>query len=181
MQNVHFRLTSVAQKRCCLSSLLWRGSRAKRASRAPWVRKFAKQKIWLWRSVRTTVRAPTRCKSKPNVWFFWRESVWPPASCEADTTKESIKTKTESGNCFCIRVFSSINLRLIVMSTNLEYREIERQGKKESRATGHEAQREKELERERKNKRRHFLLEEVATRVKMSDREKNVNKDTSPP
>ena len=107
--------------------------------------------------------------------------MWPPASCEADTTKESIKTKTESGNCFCIRVALSINLRLIVMSTNLEYREIERQGEKESRATGHEAQREKELKRERKNKRRHFLLEEVATRVKMSDREKNVNKDTSPP
>ena len=28
-----------------------------------------------------------------------------PASCEAETTKELIKTKTESGNCFCIRVF----------------------------------------------------------------------------
>ena len=27
-----------------------------------------------------------------------------PASCKAETTKESIKTKTESGNCFCIRV-----------------------------------------------------------------------------
>ena len=26
------------------------------------------------------------------------------ASCEAETTKESIKTKMESGNCFCILV-----------------------------------------------------------------------------
>ena len=32
--------------------------------------------------------------------------------------------------------FSSIKLRLIVMSTNLEYRERERQRKRESRATG---------------------------------------------
>ena len=73
----------------------------------------------------------------PNVKLFWRESVWPPASCEADTTKESIKTRTESGKCFCVRVFfSSIKLRLIVMSTNLEYRERERQRKRESRATG---------------------------------------------
>ena len=53
-----------------------------------------------------------------------------------------------------------------------------------------EAQREKELERERKNKRKHFLLEVeqyeicsggmlAATRVKMSDREKRVNKNPS--
>ena len=25
--------------------------------------------------------------------------------CKAETTKESMKTKTESGNCLCIRVF----------------------------------------------------------------------------
>ena len=31
--------------------------------------------------------------------------------------------KTESGKCFCIRVVYSIKLRLIVMSTNVEYRE----------------------------------------------------------
>ena len=27
-----------------------------------------------------------------------------PESCKAETTKESTQTKTESGNCFCIRV-----------------------------------------------------------------------------
>ena len=43
--------------------------------------------------------------------------------------KESIKTKIESGQCFCIRVVKSIKRRLIVMSTNLEYRERERQKK----------------------------------------------------
>ena len=37
---------------------------------------------------------------------------------------------------FCIRVVLSIKLRLIVMSPNLEYRERERQKKRESRATG---------------------------------------------
>ena len=37
--------------------------------------------------------------------FIWREIAWPPASCEAETTEELIKTKTESGNCLCIRVF----------------------------------------------------------------------------
>ena len=30
------------------------------------------------------------------------------ASCKAETTKESIKTKAESGNCFCIRFVLSI-------------------------------------------------------------------------
>ena len=72
----------------------------------------------------------------PNVRLFWRESVWPPASCEAETTKESIKTKTESGKYFCIRVVESIKFRLIVMSTNLENRERERQRKRGSKATG---------------------------------------------
>ena len=77
----------------------------------------------------------------PNVRLFWRESVWPPASCEADTTKESINTKTESGKCSCIRgfFFLSIKLRLIVMSTNLEYRKRERQRKREIRATGRQS------------------------------------------
>ena len=49
-----------------------------------------------------------------------------------------IKTRTESGKCFCIRVFFlSIKRRLIVMSKNLKYRERERQTKqREIRATG---------------------------------------------
>ena len=69
--------------------------------------------------------------------YFSGKSYGHPRLCEADTTKESIKTRTESGKCFCIRVFfSSIKLRLIVMSTDLEYRERERQRKRESRATG---------------------------------------------
>ena len=33
-----------------------------------------------------------------------QERVWPPAPCEAKTTKESIKRKTEKGKIFCIRV-----------------------------------------------------------------------------
>ena len=64
---------------------------------------YPSEKIWLWRSVRTTVLTPTTCKPMPNVWLFWRERVWPTASCEAETTKESVKTKTESGKCFCIK------------------------------------------------------------------------------
>ena len=48
------------------------------------------------------------------------------------------------------------------MSTNLEYSERERQRKLRGKVgrQASEAQREKELQRERKNKRRHFLLEE---------------------
>ena len=60
-----------------------------------------------------------------------REIALPPAPCEAETTEESIKMKTESGNCFCIGVVQSIRLRLIVISTNLEYKE--RQRKRERR------------------------------------------------
>ena len=90
---------------------------------------------------RTTVCTAATCKPMPNIRLFWRESVWPPASCEAETTKESIKTKTESGKCFCIRVVLSIKLRLIVMSTNFKYRERDRQRKRESRRQAREAQR----------------------------------------
>ena len=47
------------------------------------------------------------------------------------------------------------------MTTNLEYREKERQRKEKVLGRqASEAQREKELERETKNKRRYFLLEE---------------------
>ena len=45
--------------------------------------------------------------------------------------KEPIKTKTERGNCFYVRVVSNIKLRLIVMSTNLE--------NTESRGTSHQS------------------------------------------
>ena len=31
----------------------------------------------------------TSCKRMPDVRLFWRESVWLPAYCEAETTKES--------------------------------------------------------------------------------------------
>ena len=48
-------------------------------------------------------------RPKCNPRLFWREIGWPPASCKAETTKESIKTKTESGNCFCIRVVLSLD------------------------------------------------------------------------
>ena len=75
--------------------------------------------------------------------------------------QESIKTKSNSGNCFCIRVVQSIKLRLIVMSTNLEYRARERQIKRESRRQTSEAQLEKEQQRSRardKTQRRHFFV-----------------------
>ena len=107
------------------------------------------------------------------------------------TTKESIKTKTESGYCFCIRITQSIKLRLIVMSTNLEYRGREGQNRKsESRRQVSEAQREKERRRARVRdikQRRHFLLKGqhenfvaaggkremlAATKVKMNGSEK---------
>ena len=85
----------------------------------------------------------------------------PPASCKAETTKESIKMKKESGNCFCIRVVQSIKLRLIVMPTNFEYRARERKRKRESRRQASEDQREKcdrDLEREIKLKEKFFFL-----------------------
>ena len=62
---------------------------------------------------------------------------------QREATKESIKTKTESGSCFCIRGVQSIKLRLIVMSTYLEYRARQRPRQRESRRQASEAQREK--------------------------------------
>ena len=77
--------------------------------------------------------------------------------CKAEATKESIKTKPKSGNCFCIRVFKSIKLRLIVMSTHLEYRARERQRKREKEEGQRNSTRKtvterEDLEREIKNK-----------------------------
>ena len=57
---------------------------------------------------------------KCNSSLFWREIAYPTASCKAETTKESIKTKREGGNCFCIRVFYSIKLRLIEQEKDRE-------------------------------------------------------------
>ena len=84
-----------------------------------------------------------------NVRLFWRER--PPAFCEANTTKESIKTKTGSVYPCCTK------LRLIVMSTNLEYREGGRQRKEKVGRQASKAQGEKELERERKAKETLFV------------------------
>ena len=52
-------------------------------------------------------------------------------SCEAETTKESIKTKLEAENVSLSVVSKLLKLKSIVMSTNLEYRERERQKKEE--------------------------------------------------
>ena len=91
------------------------------------------------------------------------------------TTEESIKTKRESRNCFCILVVLSFKLRLIVMSTNLEYRE--KVGDRLAKRN------EKKSNRELEQKIRSYLLEEqcenflaavrkweilAATKVKMS-------------
>ena len=60
--------------------------------------------------------------------------------------------KMESGNCFCIRVVYSFKLRLIVMSTNLEYRARERQRKRDGRpAKLNEKNGDRDLQREIQN------------------------------
>ena len=79
-----------------------------------------------------------------------------PAYCEGETTKELIKTRTESGKCFCIRVFLSFKLRSQIWNIEKE----KDRGKEKAGRQARKRQREKELERERKNKSRHFLLEE---------------------
>ena len=63
--------------------------------------------------------------------------------------KETIKTKTKSGNCFYIHLVLKIKPRLIVMSTNLENRKRERQIKRKIKRQASEAQREKERQRAR--------------------------------
>ena len=83
--------------------------RAKRARRSPiakihWQPRKARKFDYDVAYARTTVRTLITCKPMPNVRLFWRESVWPAESCLDETTKESIKMKTVSGKCFCIRV-----------------------------------------------------------------------------
>ena len=63
---------------------------------------------------------------KCNSSLFWREIAYPPASCKAETTKESIKMKREGGNCFCIRVFlSTIKLRSIEQEKDREKEKVD--------------------------------------------------------
>ena len=83
------------------------------------------------------------------------------------TTKESINTKTENGNCFCIRVVESVKLRLNVMPTNLEHKakkDREKENVDGRPAKLNEKKSDRDLEREikkKKKQRRHFLLEEL--------------------
>ena len=81
--------------------------------------------------------------------------IWPPASCEAETTKESIKTKTESGKCFCIRVVKSVKSRLILSCPQIWNIEKEKDREKEKivgQVSEDQRERELALEREREKK-----------------------------
>ena len=89
-----------------------------------------------------------------------------------------------------LHLFFSIKLRLIVISTNLEYRERERQGKRESSSTGQRSSRRKGASAGEKKQKETFSVGAkkvkfcsvgmlAASRVKMSDSEKRVNKNTS--
>ena len=91
----------------------------------------------------------TRCQLSG---YFGRKSVWPPSSCEAETTKESIKTKTESGNCFCILLSKALSLDLLSCPQIWKIEKEKDREQKKVRRQASEAQREKELERDRKNK-----------------------------
>ena len=69
----------------------------------------------------------------------------------------------ESRDCFCIHVVQSIKFRIIAMSTNLTIekakdREKEKVGDRPAKLNKENSDR--ELEREIKKQRRHFLLEE---------------------
>ena len=76
----------------------------------------------------------------------------PPASCEAETTEESIKTKTESGNCFCILLSKVLSLDLWSCPQIWKIEKEKDREKEKVRRQASEAQREKELERDRKIK-----------------------------
>ena len=93
--------------------------------------------------------------------------------------------------CQVLLLRNHLKLRLIVMSTNLENRERGRQRKRESRATGQRSSTRKGARAREKKKikgdifcwrnKMKFCSSEMlaATRVKMSDSEKRVNKNTS--
>ena len=96
----------------------------------------------------------------PNVKLFWREGVWPPASCEAHTTKEVNKDE----KCSCIRVFFFFfNIKLtqepITGFNKLSCPQIwniEKEKDREKEKVGRQAS---EAQREKEQK-KHFLLEE---------------------
>ena len=102
----------------------------------------------------------TTCNPMSNVRLsVWRESVWLPASYEAKATKESILKRRKRKMFLCVVWY--IKLRLIVMPTiwNIE-KGGERWRKQKVGRQASKAQRGKELERERKKQRKHFLFEE---------------------
>ena len=72
------------------------------------------------------VRTHTSCNSMPNVRLCWRESVWPPASCEAETTKESVpfeillKKKMYIYIYIYIYIFPTVKPALLLLFYNKE-------------------------------------------------------------
>ena len=83
----------------------------------------------------------------------------------------------ESGDCFCIHVVQSIKFRIIAMSTNLTIekekdREKEKVGDRPAKLNKENSDR--ELERDKKQ-RRHFLLEEKHETLVRSGGEKMRN------
>ena len=98
-------------------------SRAKRASGVPWVRKWSNLPIrenlvitWPYTArPRDRPSAPQayQCKISQSTGMATQMQLEVILAgnriatrvCKAEATKESIKTKPKSGNCFCIRVF----------------------------------------------------------------------------
>ena len=76
------------------------------------------------------------------------------ATCVLWSRDKSIKTKTESGNRFCVCVVQCSKFSIIVMFTNLEYRE------RESRrqATEDQLEKRRQTARARDKKWRHFFV-----------------------
>ena len=85
--------------------------------------------------------------------------------------KQRQLNKDENGKrkSFLIRVVQSSKLSIIVLFTNLKYRERERQRKRESRRQASEAQREKgrQTARVRDKKRRHFSVGRTTLNMKI--------------
>ena len=142
---------------------------------------YESKKIWLWRSARPSAHTLHVSRCQMSVYFGGKAYGHP-----CLVKQRQLKSRKMFLYPCCLRYFLK-KLKLIVMSTNLEYRERERLRKRESRATGQRSSMRKSARAREKKQRRRLLLKEqhencvaavrkwkmpAVTGVKMSDSKK---------
>ena len=110
------------------------------------------------------------------VGLFWRENQWPPAFWsinKLEVKRSQLRTKRNFSYRLTFFIHPYFLHYLFIMPSSLEYRDKERQRKRESRRQASQAQRERE--RQRARERRRNCSDEQREREKERDKERRRN------